>query len=92
MPLFMGTVSEIYGPKDLINGEMAGGKWTRKGSFKAVSVPAPYGDGKWRLYNVDIDPGETTDLAANMPDLLKSMKAAWNDYSKEVGVVPAKLN
>lgn len=91
-PLFAGTSNEIYGPEDMISGEMAGGKWTRQRSFKAVSVPAPYGDGKWRLYNVDKDPGETTDLAANMPDLLDSLKAAWSDYSKEVGVVPAILN
>ena len=63
----------------------------RQGSLKAVSVLAPYGDGEWRLFDVEEDPGETIDLAANMPDSLESLKAEWNDYSNEGGVVPAEL-
>lgn len=43
MPLFDDTAAEIYGQEDLVGGEMAGGKWMRQGSFKAVTVPAPYG-------------------------------------------------
>ncbi|MCP4383509.1 MAG: arylsulfatase [Hyphomicrobiales bacterium] len=91
-PLFADTALEIYGPDELVAGEMAGGKWIRQGSYKAVSVPAPYGDGEWRLYDVEKDPGETTDLASDMPDLLGFLMAAWNDYSEDVGVVPAILN
>ena len=51
MPLIDGTVDEIYGPEELIGGEMGGGKWMRQGAFKAVAVPAPYGNGQWRLFN-----------------------------------------
>jgi len=90
MPLLDSSAEEIYGPEDLIGGEMGGGKWMRKGAFKAVAVPEPYGDGQWRLFNVEEDPGEVNDLSAEMPDLLKQLKAAWTEYSEDVGVIPAE--
>lgn len=91
LPLLKGEVEQLYGPDEIISGEMAGGKWPRKGDFKAVLVPAPYGDGEWRLFNLATDPGESVDLAADMPDLLSELIAAWEAYAEEVGVVPAEL-
>ncbi len=85
-----GTSTGVYGATDLVGGEMGGGKWMRQGSFKAVYVPKPYGPGAWRLYNVVEDPGETRDLSAEMPDLLKDLQAAWDRYADDVGVVLAE--
>ena len=85
--LLDGTKKAIYDEKEFVGGEMGGGKWMRQGSFKAVMVPAPYGTGKWRLHNVAKDPGEAKDLSAAMPDKLKTLKAAWHRYAKDVGVV-----
>lgn len=90
-PLFEGTAQAVYGSDELVGGEMAGGKWMRQGGFKAVAIPAPYGDGEWRLFNVKEDPGETTDLASNMPELLAVLTQAWESYALEVGVVPAEF-
>ena len=50
-------------------------------------VPPPYGSGVWQLFNVVEDPGEAKDLSKVMPDKLKALKAAWDRYAKEVGVV-----
>jgi arylsulfatase len=52
-----------------------------------VSVAPPYGAGDWQLYNVNKDPGETADLAKELPERLRSMQAAWEDYAGEVGVI-----
>ena len=90
MPVIGGSAQEIYGPEELVGGEMAGGKWMRQGSFKAVSIPEPYGDGNWRLFNVDEDPGETKNLAAEKPKLLEVLKSAWVEYADDVGVIPAE--
>jgi arylsulfatase len=84
-----GASSRVYDADDLMGGELGGGKWMRQGDFKALFVPKPYGDGEWHLYNVAEDPGETRDLSAKMPDLLKDLMAAWDRYADEVGVVPA---
>ena len=50
--LLDGTKEAIYDEKEFVGGEMGGGKWMRQGDFKAVMVPAPYGTGEWKLYDV----------------------------------------
>ena len=46
-----------------------------------------YMAGKWHLYNLSVDPGETHDLASEQPETLKKLRVAWNRYASEVGVV-----
>ncbi len=46
-----------------------------------------FGDGRWRLYNIVTDPGETRDLAAEQPELLAAMRAAYDDYAVANGVL-----
>jgi arylsulfatase len=70
-----------------IGGEMINGKWMRKGDYKAVSVAEPFGPGKWQLYNLSVDPGETTDLSTEKPAILQELKIAWDKYATDVGVV-----
>jgi arylsulfatase len=73
-----------------IGGEMIGGKWMRKGDYKAVLVSKGgfgFGTGEWKLYNVTEDPGETQDLSGDQPATLEELKAAWEHYAKDVGVV-----
>ena len=85
--LLNGSKDTIYNPDEFVGGEMSGGKWMRQGEFKAVMVPEPYGTGEWKLFNVVKDPGEAKDLSKSMPDKLETLKAAWDRYAKEVGVV-----
>ncbi len=85
--LLKGTKNAVYSEDEFVGGEMGGGKWMRQGDLKAVMVPEPYGTGKWQLFNVVADPGEAKDLSSSMPDKLEALKAAWDRYAKEVGVV-----
>ena len=85
--ILSGSQTELYGEDEYISGEMLNGKWTRKGDFKAVSVAPPYGSGEWQLYDLAEDPGETRDLAEQQPELLEELRAAWDRYAKDVGVV-----
>ena len=78
----------IYAPDEFVGGEMGGGKWMRQGDLKAVMVPKPYGTGKWRLYNLVKDPGESEDLSEEMPGKLKELISAWDEYAEDVGVIP----
>ena len=66
---------------------MFSGRWLRKGDYKAILVPSPYGNASWQLYDVVKDPGETRDLADEQPEQLKELEQAWDDYADEVGVV-----
>ncbi len=85
--LLNGSEESIHSADEYVGGEMFGGRWLRKGDYKAVLVPIPYGDGEWRLHNVARDPGETSDLAKEQPDLLEELQQAWDRYADEVGVV-----
>jgi len=82
-----GEEEALYADSEYIAGEMQNGKWIRKGDLKAVYVTLPYGLNKWALYDLAIDPGETTDLSASKPDILSELISEWEKYSDEVGVV-----
>jgi len=79
-----------YSPDEYIGGEMGTGKWMSKGNYKAQMVPNPYGTNEWKLFDLAVDPGETTDISNEKPELLEELKAAWIKYSDEVGVVLAE--
>ena len=85
--MLSGTKKEVYAANDFQGGEMQNGKWMRQGDLKAVSVAPPFGTGKWALYNVASDPGETRDLANEKPEALSRLMQAWDQYAKDVGVV-----
>lgn len=88
--ILSGSATELYGEGEYVSGEMLNGKWTRKGDFKAVSVAPPYGSGEWQLYDVAEDPGETRDLSHQHPALLEELRAEWERYASDVGVVLMK--
>lgn len=61
----------------------------RKGKWKAVMIPRPFGPGKWQLYDLSVDPGETNDLGPSNPVKLQELLKHWDEYCKEVGVAGA---
>ena len=88
--LLDGTRETLYGKDEFIGGEMGEGRWMRQGDFKAVVIPGPFGDSAWRLFNVVEDPGEARDLSQEMPEKLEILKAAWDQYAADVGVIPGQ--
>lgn len=85
-----GERESTYSNTEYIGGEMGNGKWMRKGNYKTQMVPTPYGTNEWKLFDLKLDPGETTDLSSDEPDLLEELKDAWLKYSEDVGVVLAE--
>jgi arylsulfatase A-like enzyme len=67
--------------------ELFGRRAIRRGDWKALYLPAPYGPGAWQLYDLSRDPGEIDDLAASRPDKLAELLALWDRYVEETGVV-----
>ena len=50
------------------------------------SVP-PYGDRKWRLYNLRDDPNEARDMSSAEPELARAMLADFAAYAARNGVI-----
>jgi arylsulfatase A-like enzyme len=59
------------------------------GDLKLVRLPAPAGHGEWQLFDLAKDPGETHDLADEMPETLDEMIARWQSFSDQTGVIVA---
>jgi arylsulfatase len=67
--------------------ELNGKKAYRKGKWKIVKMPKPFGNGDWQLYDVVNDQGEQTDLAAINPTKVKELIALWDQYAVDNGVI-----
>jgi len=85
--LLAGETLHAREPQIPLGVEVSGHSALYRGDFKLVRTPPPLGDGSWRLYNITQDPGETTDLAAQMPDLAAAMLADYDAYAQRNGVL-----
>jgi arylsulfatase len=86
-PLTSGSKNTILTKNEIICGEMLNGKWAIVGDYKATQVAKPFGDGKWYLYNIKLDPGEIKNLSEDEPLILKELLNSWNNYSLQVGII-----
>lgn len=81
---------DIHGPDYEVGWELMGSAAYRKGYWKVNWVHPPKGPGRWQLYDLSKDPGETADLAEQYPEKLEQLIELWKLYAKEVGVVGLK--
>ncbi len=86
-PVISGATDAVYHPGDAVGFEVSGNSAILKGPWKITRNQKPHGDGKWRLYNIEQDPGETADLSGAEPDVFADMLAEYQAYSKRVGVL-----
>ena len=86
-----GVTDRVYGESESIGYELAGNAALFQGDYKIVRNRPPVGDDLWHLYNIVTDPGETRDLAREMPDRLQQMLEQYQNYATEnqVLAVPA---
>jgi len=54
-----------------------------KGNWKILRLPVPMASGEWQLYDIDKDPGESTDLSAQFPEIKQQLIEAWNEYARQ---------
>jgi arylsulfatase A-like enzyme len=86
-----GERQHIHGDDYAVGWELFDRQALRKGQWKAVNIPKPFGPGHWQLYHLTTDPGETNDLGPSNPDKLGELLEHWNRYCREVGVAGAAL-
>tara|TARA_Y100000385_G_C13102508_1_gene645441 strand:- start:1206 stop:2963 length:1758 start_codon:yes stop_codon:yes gene_type:complete len=91
-PLLRKEVQQVYETDDIIGMEAAGQCALYKGDLKLVRNGKPYGDGIWRMYNLNNDPGETIDLKESEPSIFASMIKHYDDYTTENNVVEMGIN
>lgn len=85
-PVLTGQVTSAYGEDDSFAFEVSGNAALYRGQWKLARISPPRGDSQWRLYDLSVDPGETTDLSAENPELFQDMLAEYASYADDVGV------
>ena len=78
----------VYSASDTVGYELAGNAALFQGDYKLVLNRGPLGDDNWHLFNIVVDPGETSDLAISMPDKRQSMISAYERYARVNQVLP----
>ena len=77
---------QIHDEETVTGWELFDRQALRKGRWKVVLIPPPYGPGTWQLYDLSVDPGETEDLSGGHPDKMAELLKHWDEYVIEVGV------
>ena len=87
-----GSNKKNYLDSEAIGLEVTGNSALFKGDFKIVRNRPPNGSNQWELYNLLEDPGETNDLAIQMPNKLQELIIDYDTYAKENGVIELPLD
>jgi arylsulfatase A-like enzyme len=87
VPFLSGQSDIVRGDDEPIGFELLGWRGIRAGSWKATWISSPFGVSDWQLFNLEVDPGESRDLADENPELLQRLITQWEAYAEEVGVI-----
>lgn len=85
-PVLEGMADRVHAVDEPIGTELFNSSSLYMGDWVAVWDGA-HPTGKWQLYNLVNDPAQNVDVADQHPDLVQKMAAAYQNYSKQVGVV-----
>lgn len=86
-PVLTGANTAVYGPEDPVGIEVSGNAALFKGDWKLVRNLPPWGSGRWQLFDIARDPGETRDLSATEPERLAELQHDYAAYATSVGVL-----
>ncbi len=87
-PMLTGAASSVHSADKPLGYELSGNAVLFKGDYKLVKNLPPYGDGRWRLYNITTDPGETNDLSGSDPQRFADMQSDYAAFAKANNVLP----
>ena len=87
LPFLLGGAPSVHSSEAIMAWELFGRRAVRKGTWKAVWLYEPYGREGWELFNLENDPAESRDLAAERPEKLAELLQAWDAYVRDNGVI-----
>jgi arylsulfatase len=87
LPLLSGTASGVHDSTYVTTLYHAGNAFIRQGRWKLVNLELPFAESRFQLFDVEADPGETTDLRAVDPDRYAAMIRLWNEERVKLGIV-----
>ncbi len=87
-PMLTGAADAVRAPEESLGYELSGNAALFRGDYKLVKNLPPNGDGRWRLFNIAADPGETRDVSHAEPALAAIMQRDYEAFAREDQVLP----
>jgi arylsulfatase len=85
--LLAGNVEAVHDAEYVTTLHHAGRAFVRRGPWKLVTLDPPFDESAFELFNIDDDPGETTNLAQANPDIYSEMLQLWRTERARLGIV-----
>ena len=82
-----GSEARLRGDAEALGFEQSNHRALIRGPWKIAQVQPPNGDGHWKLFNLDADRSESTDLSQARPELFRELLDEWEAYAIANGVV-----
>jgi arylsulfatase len=81
-----GKTNKVYQADEPLAAELFNGTVVRMGDWMAIHNE--YDESKvWNLYNLANDTGQNSNVADQHPDMMQKLRAAYEKYSRDVGVI-----
>ena len=87
LPVLSTEADAAHKDTDYVGWELYGQRAVRAGDWKIVLDPREGDGAEWHLFDLARDPGEQNDLREVEPERLEQMRALWERYVRESGVV-----
>lgn len=87
-PVLVDDAEHVYSSSDAVGYELAGHAALFQADYKIVYNRSPLVDDRWQLFNIVKDPGESRDLAGEMPQQFQQMLSAYEHYTRQNKVLP----
>jgi arylsulfatase A-like enzyme len=85
--MLLGRRTNVHGDTPL-GYELSGNAALFRGDYKLVRNLPPLGDGRWQLFDITHDPGETHDLSTEQPDRFIGMRRDYDAFARRDQVLP----
>ena len=92
LPVIAAQTDSVYTDEDVIAYEIGGNAALIKGDYKITLNRGGENDGRWHLYNITEDPGETETLETVETTVFFDLLAEYETYARENGVIPVPKN
>lgn len=89
LPVLRGDSATIHS-NDGMGWELFEMKAYIKGNWKILRLPQPFGTGQWQLFDLEKDPGETTDISGKHPEIKADLIRSWEAYASHNDVFDHK--
>ncbi|HEY5775594.1 MAG TPA: arylsulfatase [Xanthomonadales bacterium] len=87
LPLLQNKAETVHDDKEVTVLLHRGNALVRQGPWKLTAIETVFSESQFALYNLDIDPGETTDLSDSEPEKYAALIEIWRQQRLELGII-----